>query len=163
MQSEEAAHLCERCSQICFDVLKGPTAAQLHNTSGVYKLDSAQMRKVTLGPLSTIKQGAERGCSLCQLFLHVIGRPVGGALLSSDSYLRDEGVSLMADPDMSYYGHIVEPALDGGQDRRLFVIRRLNLTLRPAITRWSVKTSIFEFRRSEARRDARRVWSVVHT
>ncbi len=44
-------------------------------------------------------------------------------------YLRDDGVHFYADPDLSYYSHIVEPDWNGGEgERRLFVLRRLCLT-----------------------------------
>ncbi|KAI0780299.1 heterokaryon incompatibility protein-domain-containing protein [Fomes fomentarius] len=125
-------HLCDHCSQICFDALRGPSVSELHEVSdGRMRRTRAAgiTHKVHLASLARIEQSAADGCSLCQLFLHVIGRQGGGALLLPGSYLRDDGVHFYADPDLSYYGHIVEPDWNGGEgERRLFVVRRLCLT-----------------------------------
>lgn len=81
---DSTVHLCDHCSQICFDALRGPSISDLHAISdGHMRMTRAAgvTHKVHLASLARIEQSAADGGSLCQLFLHVIGRQGGGALL----------------------------------------------------------------------------------
>ena len=98
--------LCDICSKICFDALRGPSVTQLEQArreGSDVTTSGAKPDKVDLGSLDGIEKRA-MFCGLCRLFNHVLNRQ--GNL----DILRENGVFLRADPDLSYYGYVFDNA-----------------------------------------------------
>ena len=131
MERVNCQPLCQYCSRIDFDLLRGPTIEEINDIvcgksrGGIFaRGDDAKVeKKIDLGSLGDIRKRAAR-CSLCLLLLGIINRQ--GAVYKNGRSLDAESIFFRADPDLCYYGAISSPMRKGAGTE--FIFRRLNLT-----------------------------------